>query len=64
MNKDFAMKPERALQTAPVVYLGEGSRAAASFNPEADRTRSERRISDRRVPRAESLSLDRSASRE
>ena len=33
MNEEFVMDPERALQTSPVVCLGEASRAAASFNP-------------------------------
>ena len=28
MNKEFTMEPERVLQTAPVVYLGEASRVA------------------------------------
>ena len=32
MNEEFTMDPERALQTTPVVYLGEASRVAASFN--------------------------------
>lgn len=36
MNKELTRDPERALQTAPIVYLGEGSRAAASFNHESE----------------------------
>lgn len=32
MDKEFTMDPERALQTAPVVYLGESSRVAATSN--------------------------------
>ena len=32
MNKEFSMELARALQTTPVVYLGEASRAAASCN--------------------------------
>ena len=32
MNEEFVMEPERALQTTPVGYSGEASRAAASFN--------------------------------
>jgi hypothetical protein len=31
MNKEISMDPERALQTAPLVYLGEASRVAASL---------------------------------
>ena len=37
MNEEFTRDPERALQTTPVVYLGEASRAAASFNHALER---------------------------
>ena len=32
MNEEFSTDPKRALQTTPVVYLWEDSRAAASCN--------------------------------
>lgn len=58
MNKEFSMEPERAILTTPVPYLGEASRAAASFN-RALRARHDARICNSCVSCAGSLSLGR-----
>jgi hypothetical protein len=51
MNKELTREPERALLTTPGVYLGEASRAAASFNHAMQISRTSRRGYNRVVAR-------------
>lgn len=62
MDEEFVIDPERALQTIPLVYLGEASRAAASFNQALQRTRRGRCSCNQCVTCAGWLSLGRCTS--
>lgn len=48
MNKEFTLEPERVPQTAPVVYLGEASRAAP-YNVTASQIKLSSHLPDLRI---------------